>query len=233
MASFYTDKLEALLRAHCSEVDAAAMSAYMRDQFPFLGIRNPQRVALTKQFWKEHGYPKGAEGVKVAEELWALPEREFHYTALQLLTQLRKDAEKEHIHLLEHMVVTNSWWDSVDPIADHLIGVHLQKYPDLIPTYVEKWLSSDHMWLQRTAILFQLKYKQRTDVPLLFRCIRRMADSEEFFIRKAIGWALREYSKTDAAAVQTFVAETELSPLSVREALKVIQQKEEKVRYTS
>ncbi|NOV04473.1 DNA alkylation repair protein [Paenibacillus planticolens] len=226
MASPYTKQLEALLRAHSSDNDAAAMAAYMRDQFPFLGIRNPQRVALTKQFWKEQGYPKGAEGVKVAEELWALPEREFHYTALLLLTQLRKDAEKERIEVLERMVVTNSWWDSVDTIADHLIGVHLQKYPDLIPAYVEKWLASGNMWLQRTAILFQLKYKQRTDVPLLFSCIRRMAESNEFFIRKAIGWALREYSKTDAAAVQAFVAETELSPLSVREALKVIQRKE-------
>ena len=82
------------------------------------------------------------------------------------------------------------------------------------------------MWLQRTAILFQLKYKKKTDVPLLFHCITTMADSKEFFIRKAIGWALREYSKTDAEVVQSFVASTELSPLSVREALKVIGRKE-------
>ncbi|MDD9272177.1 DNA alkylation repair protein [Paenibacillus sp. GCM10023248] len=225
MSSSYTKKLEDLLRAHASEADAAAMAAYMRGHFPFLGIRNPQRVALTKQFWKEHGMPKGAEGVKAAEELWALPEREFHYTALLLLIQLRKEAEKERIALLEHLVVTNAWWDSVDTIADHLIGFHMQKYPELIPAHVEKWLASGHMWLQRTAILFQLKYKRHTDVPLLFSCIRQMADSDEFFIRKAIGWALREYSKTDAGAVQAFVAETKLSPLSVREALKVIQRK--------
>jgi 3-methyladenine DNA glycosylase AlkD len=226
MASSYTDKLESWLRAHSSAADGTAMEAYMRNQFPFLGIRNPQRVALTKQFWKEHGFPKGAEGVKVAQELWQLPEREFAYTALLLLIQLRKEAERERIEVLERMVATKSWWDSVDTIADHLIGFHLQKYPDLIPSYVEKWLASGNMWLQRTAILFQLKYKQRTDVPLLFSSIRRVADSKEFFIRKAIGWALREYSKTDAAAVQAFVAETELSTLSVREALKVIERKE-------
>ncbi|UKS26763.1 DNA alkylation repair protein [Paenibacillus sp. HWE-109] len=225
MASSYTDKLEGWLRPHGNAADAEAMAAYMRNQFLFLGIRNPQRVALTKQFWKENGFPKGEEGVCVAEELWALPEREFAYTALLLLTQLRKEMGERHIEVLERMVVTQSWWDSVDTIADHLIGYHLQKYPELIPAYVDKWLASGNMWLQRTAILFQLKYKQRTDVELLYRVIRQMADSQEFFIRKAIGWALREYSKTDAAAVRSFVAETELSPLSVKEALKVMQRK--------
>lgn len=228
MASPYTDKLEAWLRAHRNNEDATKMEAYMRVQFAFLGIRNPARVALTKQFTKEHGCPKGEEGVKVAKELWDLPEREFAYTTLFILTQLRKAAEREHIDVLEYFVETKSWWDTVDMIADHLIGFHLQRFPELIPSYVEKWLTSDNMWLQRTAILFQLKYKQRTDVPLLFSCIGRMADSQEFFIRKAIGWALREYSKTDAAAVQSFVASTKLSPLSVREALKVIHRKEAK-----
>ena len=122
--------------------------------------------------------------------------------------------------------MTNSWWDAVDTIADHLIGFHLQRFPELVPVSVAKWLASDNMWLQRTAILFQLKYKKKTDVSLLFHCIKEMANSKEFFIRKAIGWALREYSKTDAAAVQSFVASTELWPPSVREALKGIQQKQ-------
>lgn len=226
MTSPYTDKLEAWLKAHRDPAYAPNMEAYMRDQFPFLGVRNPVRVALTKQFTKEHGCPKGEEGVKIARELWELPEREFAYTALFILSQLRKAAVREHIEVLEYFVITKSWWDTVDMIADHLIGFHLQKFPDLIPSYVEKWMASDNMWLQRTAILFQLKYKQQTDVPLLFSCIRRMAGSKEFFIRKAIGWALREYSKTNAAVVQSFVASTELSRLSVREALKVIHRKE-------
>ncbi|KRF20733.1 DNA alkylation repair protein [Paenibacillus sp. Soil787] len=226
MASPYTDKLEAWLSAHRNTANASSMEAYMKNHFPFLGIRNPERVALTKQFMKEHGFPKGEEGVRIAKELWELPEREFAYTALLVLIGLRKTAEREHIDVLEHFVVTKSWWDTVDMIADHLIGFHLQRFPELIQSHVDKWLASDHMWLQRTAILFQLKYKQQTDVPLLFSCIRHTADSKEFFIRKAIGWALREYSKTDPAAVQSFVASTELSPLSVREALKVIHRKE-------
>ncbi|WP_205516997.1 DNA alkylation repair protein [Paenibacillus sp. SYP-B3998] len=222
----YTDKFEMWLREHHNASYAPSMEAYMRNQFPFLGIKNPERVALTKQFWKEHGFPKADEGVQIAQELWQLPEREFAYTAMMILVKLRKELEKSHLEVLEGFVVTKSWWDTVDIIADHLIGYYLQQFPELIPASVEKWLVSDNMWLQRTAILFQLKYKQKTDVPLLFDCIRRMADSKEFFIRKAIGWALREYSKTDAEAVRAFVATTELSPLSVREALKAIHRSE-------
>lgn len=222
MTSPYTNDLEKWLRSHANEENAPSMEAYMKNHFPFLGIRNPERVALTKQFTKEHGFPKGEEAVRVAQELWQLPEREFAYTAIIMLLQVRKTVPAEHIEILEHFIVTQSWWDTVDTIADHLIGFHLQRFPELIPAYMEKWLASNHMWLQRTAILFQLKYKKKTDVPLLFHCITTMSDSKEFFIRKAIGWALREYSKTDAEAVQSFVASHDLSPLSVREALKVI-----------
>ncbi|OAS23667.1 DNA alkylation repair protein [Paenibacillus oryzisoli] len=226
MTSPYTINLEKWLRAHANTENAPSMEAYMKNHFPFLGIRNPERVSLTKQFTKEHGFPKGEEAVRVAQELWSLPEREFHYTAIMILLQIRKTVHAAHIDVLESYIVTQSWWDTVDTVADHLIGYHLQRFPTLIPDYVEKWLASNHMWLQRTAILFQLKYKEKTDVPLLFHCITTMADSKEFFIRKAIGWALREYSKTDAESVQTFVANHDLSPLSVREALKVIHKKQ-------
>ena len=156
-----------------------------------------------------------------------MPEREFAYTAIIDAFASCEKREREHIDVLEHFVVTKSWWDTVDTIADHLIGFHLQRFPELIPAYVEKWLLSDNIWLQRTAILFQLKYKQKDRRSVAVSAVsRRWLDSKEFFIRKAIGWALREYSKTDPAAVQSFVASTEFSPLSVREALKVIGRKE-------
>src|SRR4051794_11391914 len=129
MTSSYTIELEKWLRAHADAENTNSMEAYMRNQFPFLGIRNPARVALTKQFTKEHGFPKGEEAVRVAQELWALPEREFAYTALLMLMQVRKTVTAKHIEVLEHFVVTNSWWDSVDTIADHLIGFHLQRFP--------------------------------------------------------------------------------------------------------
>ncbi|KPV59960.1 DNA alkylation repair protein, partial [Paenibacillus sp. A3] len=104
----------------------------------------------------------------------------------------------------------------------HSVGELFTRFPELIPVRTQRWMASDSMWLQRTALLFQLRYKKRTDAALLFDLIRQCAASKEFFIRKAIGWALREYSKTDEAAVRRFVAETALSPLSIREALKYV-----------
>ncbi|WP_240633383.1 DNA alkylation repair protein [Paenibacillus montanisoli] len=209
-----------MLRAHASREISEPMEAYMRHLFPFLGIRTPERNALVKQFMKEHGVPAGEELEAIVRELWALPEREFHYSAMMLLEKRKKDASAAQIELLEELITTHSWWDTVDLLASHLVGNVFTRYPELVPVYAEKWISSDNMWLRRTAILFQLGYKQRTDTELLFSLIRRAAHEPEFFIRKAIGWALREYAKTDAEAVQKFVAATELSPLSMREALK-------------
>ena len=108
----------------------------------------------------------------------------------------------------------------MDGIASWLVGEHFKRFPKLIKPYTEKWMKSGNMWLQRTVILFQLGYKDKTDVKLLFKNIKKCMDSKEFFIRKAIGWALREYSKTNAQAVINFVENNELAPLSKREALK-------------
>jgi len=220
--SRYAEQLETLFRAHSSPEAAESMEAYMRHQFLFLGIKTPLRNELARTFLKEHGIPKGNELIQAVHELWELPEREFQYTGMVLLDKHRKHAEKMHVDFLEGLVTTKSWWDTVDLIASGLIGFHFTAFPELIPSYTERWIVSDNLWLRRTALLFQLKYKQHTDKDRLFQYIRLCADENEFFIRKAIGWALREYSKTDASAVRQFVAETNLSSLSVREALKYI-----------
>jgi 3-methyladenine DNA glycosylase AlkD len=225
MNNDYLKQLEALLRSHANPTVAGPMQSYMKDHFPFLGIKTPERSMLTNSFIKEHVVPHGDELDSIVRALWALPEREFHYTAMILLEKQRKKATKPQIELLEELICSKSLWDTVDLLAGHLVGNLFTLYPELIPIYIERWMESGHMWLQRTAILFQLGYKQRTDSRLLFDCIRRVADSKEFFIRKAIGWALREYSKTNEAAVRQFVADTALSPLSVREALRVVDKK--------
>lgn len=149
-----------------------------------------------------------------------MPEREFQNVALDMLERRVKKLDKSYIGLFETLITTKPWWDTIDPIASKLIGSFMLKYPELIEDYPEKWIASGDMWLQRTAILFQLKYKAKTNVPLLFRYIDNCSESREFFIQKAIGWALREYAKTDAAAVRRFVQERRLAPLSRREALK-------------
>ena len=117
------------------------------------------------------------------------------------------------------MIVHKSWWDTVDATAKY-VGVFFKKHPHLTKPTTLRWITSDNRWLQRMAIIFQLAYKKETDVDLLFEYVLRKADSEEFFIQKAIGWALRQYAKIDAAEVKRFVEVTDLKPLSKREALK-------------
>ncbi|MCD9021423.1 DNA alkylation repair protein [Cohnella silvisoli] len=222
MANSYATELAAWFREHADQEKARQMEAYMRNQYTFLGIKTPERNRLTKEFWLKHGIPAGDELLAVVKQLWQLPEREFQNVAMAFLEKHGKHAEKSDIDVFEQLVTTKSWWDTVDYLASHTIGDHLTKYPELIDSYTERWIESDDLWLRRTAILYQLRYKKRTDVERLFDYIRRCMDEKDFFIRKAIGWALREYSKTDEAAVRLFVAENPLSPLSAREALKYV-----------
>lgn len=218
----YVQELETWFRQHADPNKATAMEAYMRNQFPFLGMKTPDRNQLMKEFVSNHGVIGGDELLQAVLKLWELPEREFQNVAMGMLEKHKKVADQSHIDMLEKLVTDKSWWDTVDFLAANLIGFHLEKYPDLIPIYTERWIQSDNLWLRRTAIIFQLKYKGRTDTQRLFDYIRLSKDDPDFFIRKAIGWALREYSKTDEASVRNFVEETELSPLSKREALKYV-----------
>jgi len=212
-------ELENYMRGFADPAKAAPMEAYMRGQFVFLGIKAPDRTKYVRSFIQEHGLPKD-KLLETAEYLWALPEREFHYAAIELLGKYGRYADAMHIDLLEKWIVEQSWWDTVDSLAAHHVGDFFKRFPDLIPAYTERWIHSNNMWLRRTAILYQLRYKERTDVNRLFSFIVICKDEEEFFIRKAIGWALREYGKTDGDAVRRFVDRTTLSPLSIREALK-------------
>ncbi|MBD0335470.1 MAG: DNA alkylation repair protein [Cyanobacteria bacterium Co-bin13] len=196
------------------------MRRYMRDQFDFLGIKTPQRRALLKDFLARYGPPELAELEDWVLPLWALPQREYQYAALDLLERLIRRLPAEKLPLLEHLIVTKSWWDTVDMVASHLVGNLLARHPEIRDPVVERWRVSENFWLRRTTLLFQLHYKNRTDRQLLFALIQSNLESREFFIQKAIGWALREYSKHEPEAVLTFVEQTPLPALSQREALK-------------
>ena len=124
--------------------------------------------------------------------------------------------------MLEFIITNKSWWDTVDFIASHLVGNYFKKYPDKIEEYINKWMLSKNIWLQRTALLFQLKYKVALNPVLLENIIKQFLYSKEFFINKAIGWILREYSKTNPQWVINFVKKYPLHNLSKREALRLI-----------
>jgi 3-methyladenine DNA glycosylase AlkD len=215
--------LEPLVRSfekHSNTANAGPMKKYMRDQFDFFGIKAPQRRELTAQFFRTHGYPQVALLPSVVRQLWQLPQREYHYFALDLLERTIKKLPAEFTDVLQELVVTKSWWDTVDWLATRLVGRHFLRYPALMPAYVARWRKSSDLWLRRTALLFQLNYKDKTDVQLLFDIIGENRESDEFFIQKAIGWTLRQYSKTAPDTVRQFVASTNLTAFSEKEALK-------------
>jgi len=202
--------------------NAAAMKRYLRDQFEHLGIKTPDRRHINATIKAEHGLPAAADMPALIKSLWKKPEREYQHAAIDLMQQLRKEWTAEDIHLFEYMITHKSWWDSVDNVVSFLAGPWLKKFSVAQPAITNAWVNSDDMWLQRSAIIFQNGYKQYTNEQLLFRYIRLHAHSKEFFIQKAIGWALREYSKTNPASVRIFVDSHTLAPLSRREALKRI-----------
>ncbi len=200
--------------------NAEAMQRYMKDIAPFLGLKTPIRRALLQGHIKQHGRPFMAELPAVVRSAFAQREREWHYVGMDLLVRYAKELGPEHLATLEEMITTKSWWDTVDALATNVAGVVLKRYPLEGPHWNERWTTSKDLWLIRTSILYQLKWKNETDQALLFANIDRHVDHTDFFIRKAIGWALRQYGRTDPEAVRAFVATRNLSPLSVREALR-------------
>lgn len=214
----YAQALRRFFAAQGNPTEAAAMAAYMKNNFVFFGIKATARRALGKTFLLQHGLPERPEDTVRA--IWQLPERELHYFAMELCGKLAKKAPPERLALYEELILTNSWWDSVDYISPHLCGTHLLLYPTLRNTTIKKWRNSKNRWLMRSALLFQMTYKQHTDEELLFSLCREMAPSDEFFIKKAIGWSLRQYARTKPESVKDFVKNTPLSTLSRREALK-------------
>jgi len=219
MHAFVVD-LKNLFEQNANPSAAGPMAAYLRNQFASLGIKTQQSAALQKQFYTEQALPELAELDSILRELWALPERDFQYVAIGLLGKFQQQLPPEFIETIEYLLVTKSWWDTVDTIAGGTLGTHFRRYPDVRVGTLARWRKSENFWLRRAAILFQLGYKKDTDFALLCDIIRENLGSKEFFINKAIGWALRQYSRVDAQAVRIFVAQTDLEPLSAREALK-------------
>jgi 3-methyladenine DNA glycosylase AlkD len=221
----YTRAIQSLFTTHADPLAAIPMKRYMRDQFEYLGIKIPQLRALLKEHIDEHGLPEEAELGTIVHELWALPQREFQYAVDILLGKLEEKLPPDFIGTLEYLLITKSWWDTVDGLAAGPVGEQFKRYPEVRKACLSKWRGSDNMWLRRTTLLFQLNYKAETDFELLCALIRENLGSKEFFINKAIGWALRQYTRVDPQGVRAFVAATPLHPLSAREALKWLEKR--------
>lgn len=203
---------------------AAGMKAYMKNQFKFLGISSVERRAMYPPIKTELKSLNKSMFQEWCTALWELPYREYHYLAVDMIQFRKKELEISDLEYLELLITHKSWWDTVDALATGPVGYILYKQKAYSYDFADKWIRSDNIWLQRTAILFQLKYREKTDRDLLFSLIEIRQESPEFFIRKASGWALRQYARTDPRAVLDFVtSHPGLSGLTIREALKHIQ----------
>ncbi|MCV6631131.1 MAG: DNA alkylation repair protein [Flavobacteriaceae bacterium] len=212
--------------SHSNPNIAAQQQAYMRDRFLFLGLKSPLRKNLQKPVFQQNRSMDIADLPQIVPSFWQLDAREYQYTAMEWAASFKNNYRKEDIYWMEKCICQKSWWDSVDFIATNLVGNYFRLYPEQILPYAQKWIDSNHLWLQRTALLFPLKYKNELDTKLLQYVIESCISHQDFFIRKAIGWILREYSKTNAVWVKTFVDQhPKLSPLSKKEALKWLQKK--------
>jgi 3-methyladenine DNA glycosylase AlkD len=201
---------------------AQEQKAYMRNQFEYYGLKAPERRKIQAPFLVRQFLPEKKELHKIVKELWNKPQRDYQYFSQELVFKYVNQLERSDMPLFEYMVTHKSWWDTIDFIAVKLMGEYFKIYPEQIELYIEKWLNSNNIWLQRCAILFQLKYKEELNTNVLSYVIKSLLGSKEFFINKAIGWVLREYSRTNPKWVVVFVDKTELNALSRREALRLI-----------
>jgi 3-methyladenine DNA glycosylase AlkD len=210
------------LRRLADPAKAPAMAAYMKTAQPFYGVPTPIRTLILREV-RDRFVPldqKSYERNVLA--LWKLPYREERYCAIAYARQHAEFITPSALRLYERMIRDGAWWDFVDEIAVNLVGGVLGNFRPETRPMIERWIDDPDMWIRRTAILAHLKHKNATDAAQLFdHCLRR-AHEREFFIRKAIGWALREYSKTDPRAVRAFLAKNRqrLSKLSFDEGSK-------------
>ena len=216
---FQLTKNKFMLNANSTQ--AFGMSKYMKFKFVYYGIKKPLRATLQKEILGEMGKPDFETIKSFALLAWEEPEREMQYFAMDLLNANKKKLEKEDLAFIKFLIENKSWWDTVDSLAAHLAGTYFKLYPN--DQELKNWIKSENFWFRRSAVLHQLTYKKETKEFMLFEFCRLLREEKEFFIRKSIGWALRQYAYTAPENVINFVKNTDLSALSEREALKNIE----------
>ena len=216
----WNQAVKASLEPLANAKNAKTMKSYMRDHFEFYGIQSTLRRIAIKPLFTKLQLPQIDLTPNIAEELWTLPEREYQLVAVDLLIKQKMGLDFTMLPVLERLIVTKSWWDTVDFLSSHITGALFLNYPEETSEYIVRWRQSENIWLRRRVILFQLKFKQHTETSLLFEIIRENQTNAKFFIQKAIGWALREYSKTDPIAVRNFIHQQNIQGLAKRESLK-------------
>lgn len=201
------------------------MQAYMKSRMPYLGVQAPQLRKVINAVFAAHPLSSFQEWRGTILEIWrGARHREERYAAIELAgyRPYHRFRTLEALPIYEEIIAAGAWWDYVDSIATHQLGELLRDYPAEMAPLLRQWAADDNIWKRRSAILAQLHFKSETDLDLLYDCIRPSISAPEFFLRKGIGWALRQYARTNPREVLRFVRQHEgqLSPLTKREALK-------------
>jgi 3-methyladenine DNA glycosylase AlkD len=204
---------------------APEMQAYMKSAMPFHGVQTPMRRAICRQVFKDLTFKTAKDWENEVRSMWQEARfREEKYCALQLCSHKSAGNYQtpKALKLYEYLIVDGAWWDYVDTLAADRVGGLLENHPQEIKPLMLEWSRSKDMWKRRTSIICQLNLKQSFDLELLYSCIEPSLGSKEFFLQKAIGWALRQHAWRDPKEVKRYVAQNEarLAPLSQREALK-------------
>ncbi|WP_438965286.1 DNA alkylation repair protein [Flavobacterium sp.] len=219
----FKDELIKELKANSNRETAIPMENYMKNNFPFLGIKTENRRAIFKAVYEKHKPEIKLNYREISWQLYQEKEREIHQCAIDLIQkEIKKKFVIEDIQFIEKLIIKNSWWDSVDTIAKYLVGGYLEQFTAETLKVIERFSDAENMWLNRTAIIFQLGYKEKTNFDLLKAECEKHKHSKEFFIQKAIGWALRDYSRFNPNGVKLYVESTNLKPLSLKEALRLL-----------
>ncbi len=219
-------ELEKEFENHADSHKAAPMEKYMKNLFTYYGIKSPERKSISTPYIRELSKEHGDEHEEIIRAFWQHEKREFQYVGMEYFLRTKKHWTEKTIDCLENITINKSWWDTVDFIASNLVGHYMERFSPSNFKVMDQWNKDRNIWKIRTSILFQLKYKEKTDWDLLQEYILNHKSSKEFFIRKAMGWALREYSKTNEKEVRRFVCENpDLPGLTKREALKWLDKK--------
>ena len=213
-----------LLKKNGNEEYARRMKAYLKGRFDLYGVKAPDRKLLIRPFLYLHKKTDYEIIKEMTFSLWNHPYRDAQYVAMDLLSKHIKKLQEPDISFIEYLITIKSWWDTVDWISSHLLGEYFKLFPQNKLEHINRFVRSGNIWLIRSTIIHQLFYREKTDRDLLAALILEQKKSKEFFINKASGWALRQYSKTNPVWVKDFISEytLELSNLTIKEGMKWI-----------
>lgn len=222
MSNALVKYVRAELVALADPVKAEEMAAYMRTEMPFYGVQKPDRLPLIREMKKRFQPASLDDYQRNVLALWQLDHREEKYLAINYADSFKQFMIPQAVPLFERLVREGQWWDFVDPIASWLVGRTLLSHEECLRPVIETYVEDEDFWIRRTALLAHLGHKEMTNSEALFRYCTTLAGEKEFFIRKAIGWALREYSKSEPEKVSRYLKKNadKLSPLSYKEGAK-------------